>query len=675
MKLETNVGQILLTHPKDENYTSLYEETIRKQGKAVQLFMVMETTTGDDGLTSEKKRGYKKLEQTIASSLKKAYVASDVIDEAAFERALATVNTALSQFASRSRVKWFGKTNVILAAFYQNKLSLSSTGNAQAYLVRDGETNQLTDEIDSSDVKPVKIFSAFTTGNLKKGDRVILSTNQIFNYLSIQRIKDFVSEDRLSDACEDIIEALQDVKNTGFATFIFEATESGAVPKSEKRSEDMPVIDAKPQPISLEKIKSQKTLYFILTILLAGLKNLGWMLWSILQIIARLFNRGSKNISLSKSLKKPKEGRKKMIQIAIGLALVVLLISVSVAAWNRSVSNNQIDIDQKITEAENQLNDAEARLIFEDGDRAIELVAKAEELIDALEGQTTDQRYEEQVKRLKEIKQKVEKKIVVENPTVLAEFANIPTELLRSPNGMLGFNRNSGSLSFYDFRTGQTQSVLSGENTSSLILGGFVGGTHGYVFLDRNGNFATLNVDDNTLSSYETEPSVTDLEDRKIQALDVFGQGDSARIYLLDSLKSEIQRANLAESGVSAVAPWLDEEASFSDSIDFSVDGNIYILFADRLEKYFRGSKQDFALAQVLPALRSAVKVYASAEAEFIYILDPSNERILVFDKDGNLANQIISERFRELTDIYPDERTNILYILSGAELLQVNLP
>ena len=673
MPLKTKVGQIFLTHRKDENYTSLYEETLKKHGKIVELFAVIEIADGAKTPSAGLAREYRKIEQDIVSAFKKVYVSTDLINEAAFERALATVNLALARLAGKSKVRWFGKTNVLLAAVYDSVLSLSATGNAQAYLNRGGETNQVTENQIEQKLNPVKIFSTFTSGKLAPGDRVILSTNQLFNYLSMQRIEGFLSVDRLKDLCEDIIEALQDIKNIGFATFIFEVLDSGSA-RVQEPAEDAPVLSATPRPIAFEKIASQKTLYFIFQTLALGLKRLFLLIWIIAKKLAGVFYRGGKNFSLSQSLQKPKPLRKKAIQLAITGALAVLVIAVAVAAWNKSATNNRAGIDAQIAAAEERLNEAEARLIFEDGDRAVELVREAEESILALEKKAgDDERLQRLVERLTGIKQKIDKKVAVENPTVLAEFPNIPSELLRSENGMLGFNKNSGSLAFYDFRTGQTQTLLSGQNTGNLILGEYVGGGQDYVFLNRDGQFKKLSVAEDSLANFQDESSL-DLLERKIRSFAVFGAGNEARIYLLDSNKSEILRLGVQSGGIGPSEQWLADEANLRDSLDFAVDGNIFVLFSNRLEKYFRGERADFELAEVLPELAEASKIYTSAEAEFIYILDPANERILAFNKSGRLINQYISDKFRDLTDIYPDENLGVAYVLAGAELLQIEL-
>ena len=104
------------------------------------------------------------------------------------------------------------------------------------------------------------------------------------------------------------------------------------------------------------------------------------------------------------------------------------------------------------------------------------------------------------------------------------------------------------------------------------------------------------------------------------------------------------------------------------------VDGNIYVLFPDSADRYFNGTKENFSLSLVSPKLENATKMFVSAETTNIYILDPEHNRILVFDKNGKLLNQLISDKFRELSDISVDEAAGIIYAAAGAELLQVKL-
>jgi len=142
----------------------------------------------------------------------------------------------------------------------------------------------------------------------------------------------------------------------------------------------------------------------------------------------------------------------------------------------------------------------------------------------------------------------------------------------------------------------------------------------------------------------------------------------------MNQRENQILRIRAADNGFGPAEAWLKTTADFSSTVDMAVDGNIYVLFPDHADRYFNGTRENFSLSLVSPKLEKAKKIYASAETEKIYILEPDRGRILIFDKNGKLMNQLISDKFRELADISVDEATGIIYAAAGAELLQVKL-
>lgn len=650
MKLKTEVGQIYLTHPKDQNYTALYEEALTKGGETLELFAVLEI---DDPGAAAKRLEYERVTQAVVQTLKKTYIAAHIIDGESFEKALAAVNAALGRLARGGKMGWLQKLHIALGVLYKNELSIACVGHAQVFLLRGGELANLSEDLAPLELNPVKIFASFTSGRLTGGDRVIISTNQLLNYLSIERLQEFLSDDSLSGACQEIIAALADIKTAGFATFIFEL--NGPRAKTEAPADAIPTWTPPPRRGALAKNLAA----FAGQAALSLLKFLWWGTKKIWQIVAGLFG--------GETGRSPR--RKKIIALAAGALVLLLLINIGVGAVRRAVGNKTAEKASAATAIESKLNDADAALIYGDDDRAATLVSDAEELLKNFTG--SDEQKTSLSARLTEVKNKVSRVTAVDNPTVLTTFPNIPTDLIHSAQGFLGFNSDTGSLAFYNFTLAETRAVLKGQSTSDLSGTVHLGNTTGYVFLTKTGKFFRLNLTADTLEPYgSTEGDGNIAHARSFTAL---GQETAARMYILGQTDKDIWRVGVADNLPALSQKWLKEEADFSDAKNIAVDGSIYVLFGDRLDKYFNGIKQTFALPAVLPQLNNAAKVYTSAELESLYILDPSNQRILVFTKAGKLSRQITSPKFKELTDIYVDEPNKLLYVLAGGELLKIS--
>ncbi|MDP3741383.1 MAG: hypothetical protein Q8R08_03610 [bacterium] len=664
MTLKTRVGQIFLEHPKDENYSSIYEETFTKQGQAVQLFAAMEIAESSrTNQIKNRKLEYEALTRAIVGAFKKTYVSAVEINEDTFERSLAAINATLGKLGAKGKVNWFGKLNVSLGAFCDNELCLSSTGNAVVYLIR-GKNASLLSEGLADDSMAVKIFSNYGAGKLRIGDRIILSTKQLFNYLSLDKMREILQESDLDEICHEIISGLADIKNIGFATFVFETfSENAAIEEVPKKPLFTEPVLAGTQAAQKSRSQSQKTLRIVFAILKGIFEFLINLFRMIFSFIYRLMSRRSR------------PGSKKPLILTVGVIILLLALSIGFSVWQRGRGQSQKIEQSNLTRAEEIVNQAEATAIYQDDEGVLKLIDEAQILLSDVTSDKNSAAAAALNDRIKSLKDKINKEVVIDNPTVLSTFPMVPTNLARENNGFLAFNRNTGILAFYDFRNGETKEILADKNTSSLVLGGYIGGAHSHVFLNKSGTFTRVDVSSNTLSEYlAVSPNLAGADKAKLQDVAILGSANNARLYFLDTNQNQIWRFRITDDATIGLAEgWLKAEAALGEARDISIDNNIYVLFADHLNRYFNGQAQNFTLSAVSPAISDAQKVFTTPEQQMIYILEPSVERVLVYNKTGRLQTQIKSPKLRDAADLFVDEKAKIIYVTSGAELLQIN--
>ena len=657
--MKTNIGQIFLTHPQDENFVSLYEEAFSKNNQTVELFVVLEIEDTGLSLARGAKPEYEKFAQTVVAALKRTYVSATVIDQDTFEKALAAINAALSRLAPKTKIKWYGKLNAVVAAVRstggknpaESQLSLSTTGAAAVFLLRHQEFAALSESLSEDQPKPTKMFSNYSSGSLGPRDRVVLTTNQLFNYLSLERFREFLAEDHLAEACEETISVLEDVKTMGFATFVFDTFSPAAGPVAAgSRGKIGSVLPAFPEPDrqnsyakALDMVKSV-SLYFLELCWLA-VKKAGAFIFD-------FFRR------------RPK----KYLFLAIAILALLLIAQIGWASWNKTGKTTDEQKTSILSDVEKKLNEAEGALIYKDEDKVQNLVNEAKDLLDKISAKTGGEQRRKLAEQITSLKNKISREAKIDNPTVLTGFSGIPTDLVRSANGFLAFNRNSGSLAFYDFRTGTVKPLLVNQNASDLHLATMLGSS--YVFLGKSGKTSRLNLAEDKL---EDIGQITTETVNRPKALAALIQGASQRVYLLDANQNQIWRLSASDQQTGNPDKWLKTAAALTDARDMAIDGSIYVLYADRLDKFFNGQKTDFKLGITTPALKNSTRVFTGAAYQSIYILDPDNSRVLIFDKTGKLQKQIKSDKFRDLSDIYVDETTGIMHLLAGSELLQIN--
>ena len=79
------------------------------------------------------------------------------------------------------------------------------------------------------------------------------------------------------------------------------------------------------------------------------------------------------------------------------------------------------------------------------------------------------------------------------------------------------------------------------------------------------------------------------------------------------------------------------------------------------------GVKKDFTVKELSEHVSSSAKIYTNANLEYLYIIDPPKQRIILFNKtNGNLIGQYTSNAFADLKNIVVSEIENRMYVLSG---------
>lgn len=154
-------------------------------------------------------------------------------------------------------------------------------------------------------------------------------------------------------------------------------------------------------------------------------------------------------------------------------------------------------------------------------------------------------------------------------------------------------------------------------------------------------------------------------------AATVFG----SRIYVLDPTNNQIYRFDEVEGGYSGATPWIADDVNIEAAVSLAIDADVYVLRQNgTVLKMAGGFEEDFELDSVEPALESAEKIYTDENSDFIYILDRSNQRVVVFDKEGAVVNQYTSPSFTDLRDIAVDEEDGELFVLNGSQVSRVEL-
>lgn len=353
-------------------------------------------------------------------------------------------------------------------------------------------------------------------------------------------------------------------------------------------------------------------------------------------------------------------------KVRLSLLTILILIISSVFSL-RSVRDQQMLqqelerfdlIENTIQEKKEQ---AEARIIFRDTDSARSLLTEALSLIDTLPDLRSEQGRVEQLRsEILSISSELQGIIVPETSVI----TTAPDNLIRlavadnesifaiSSTNAYRFNSVNQSLELVNRGTlGQLQNIISLSN-SALVL-------------DEQRQLGRLN-------SNTVMPLISGTN-RLNDIAAVYGYNES--LYALTASAEQIIRMRPQGDNFEAGTPWIiARSTSLANARDMAIDGDIYVLLADRILQFRSGRELSFELKAVDPPLSQAMRIVTSIDMRNIYVLEPSRDRIIVLDKNGNFVNQYVFEGLDDINDMIINESRREGYVISGGQLIRFTL-
>lgn len=162
--------------------------------------------------------------QSIINALTREYSkASNSSDLVNFELSLKKVNEALARITQNGETDWIGKLNSCLVLICDNQIHLAKTGKAEAYLIRNNKISSITDDFDQNpEFHPLKTFGDIVSGSLEPGDKIFVTTPEIFNYFSKEGIKQILANNNTFPAANEIANKLKKEKEKNVSAIIIE---------------------------------------------------------------------------------------------------------------------------------------------------------------------------------------------------------------------------------------------------------------------------------------------------------------------------------------------------------------------------------------------------------------------------------------------------------------------
>lgn len=658
--------------------------------------------------------------QKITTSIQ----ATEEIDhEEHFEQLLNKVNNALATLASEGYTDWINKIHLAIAAVWQDKLLFSCAGGIKAYLLRTGNLADIGGKVTTQNTTPMKTFTNTVSGQLQSEDQLLITTPDLLKHISEDEIKANLEKQPPAEFISSIKQRLVNLPNTTSLILVdiseereepdnlkinFTDSPPVAKPTTEDHGLSFPDLDGDGSPTTQTapqpKEKKEKAYTEKLGLATEKMRQLGKKSKGLIRSLKTktpsrhpakaksiTSHRPNAKMPLSRALgnnisglaKKTSRGllnkfhnlpRSSQILAIAFIILAILFASSIIVIYQKKkqineLSQNEVLLD-KALKKEKEAADA---LIYHDKEKAkgllLESKAEANKLIEANilkeEAENLLARIDDQLDEAEGItrvddaillsdleKKSVNELVGLDNKIyVYDEKTNLIYQLDEASKGLISVSQESSNLGYFKF-------AASNDEEGSIYL------------LTDTPALAEFNASKKTLTKLDI-----DIFNSEYQTKDLAQYG--GKIYRLVPEAKQIFKHAKTIAGYSKGTDWvISDNSELENAQSLTIDGFIYVLRADgTVNKYLRGKKQSFALASISSPMENPTKIFTSDDLENLYIIDPKQDRVVVFNKNsGSLTAQLKSDKFKNLQDLFIDKEEKKMYVLADNKIYGVVL-
>ncbi len=151
----------------------------------------------------------------------------------------------------------------------------------------------------------------------------------------------------------------------------------------------------------------------------------------------------------------------------------------------------------------------------------------------------------------------------------------------------------------------------------------------------------------------------------------------TGKLYLLDAISGMIWKFPAHGTGFGKEQAYLKQPmAELQQAADLAIDSNVYVaLNQGSLLRFLSGNPQTWKLQSIDPPLTSIAHLWTDLNSTRIVVTDPANRRVLVFNKDGSLNEQITSNNLQHPNNVTVDPTAKKIYVSDTNHILVFDLP
>lgn len=652
-----------------------------------------------------------------------------------FEKALALVNETLKRSSETQNNSWIGNLNAVIGLVQQDEIFLSQTGNVVGYIFRKSKISSLTEQNDETP-HPSRTFTEIVSGSISVGDQLIFGNNDLFNHISIDRLRNLIKLDNARAEILDLKQYLQKTHAIDSNAVVIQIVEEK---NEENNLEEMLFLDEAEETAfsnftkdlrpRLKKAKQTIRKYWKqLSEKTSDTKSAFKSKWDETYgpKTKKLFEAGNSKIKTviktgsdkisdyQKSAKAPKikanqyqpqetlpksnskltdllqsairSIRQVFSQIDFGSRktqriILIILVSLVLIVSYVKIKNNSV----KNSEAAKQIETISAY------DQAQKLFTSAKQDLSLGKITTLDKFYEalSLAEKSKENQANVEKaKTLITQINTFLDSKTKTTRFTTTSSFALADKISQislvGSEVYGATPEGKIYTADTREKTVSLV--GSVGKENGNIVAmvySNATNSIMISTDSKKLLSLDLTSNVigkltnadTNSDWKTTKTFSVY----STNIYAVDSTSVGIWKYTKPDTTYSKASAYVDtKKVSLANVIDLAIDGNIFALNNDGTAiKLVKGALDATFTIKNIPAPKTKIdgpsKIYTSEDTTSVFIFDKTNNRVVRLDKTGEFTNQYVFDGVT-IDSFVVNPKLQKIWALSSGKIYEGNL-
>ena len=681
---------------------------------------------------------YRLLEKTAAVIKKEFYSKFQRTHEQALKESLKRGNEFLSAEVARENTDWLGNLNFAIISLKNLDLNFTKVGLIKMFLIRGPHIVDIGSKLDSQEIEPypLKVFNNIVSGKLGENDIILAFSEGIFPVLKniineIAKISPFdpvrknfsngVDEKRLRDLIRLKEKELADISGAFVLIsadklpttckrpkIIFQREMERSYSKKamalfknipgfmtsllkRKRKEPAPKPVAAPNApvkikVKVEKAEERKpkpnAFKFKLPACIARLRSIAGrpaLKMPVFKMpsfrapacIARLRSIAGRPVFNFSELKNNKIFKKKFLPIL----LFLFILTVGFVVFQNQEKQKQKEYLATLQAIQEKVSQAESFMILKDVNpeakkQALSLLSLAwDEIIPVtkLDGAvkktalSLKEKIDNDLKNLNNL-------VKIEEPELIFEFNKqefIPQKMVSDEKNLYFFSQYVPNIFKIDeaknsqlIQENQKFNEASAVSADSVLL---------FSKPDKLTSIKNGQIEERfSLKLLSSDFNFTDFTSFQ------------ENIYFLDAGTGEITRylAPLSEGKDNPQKWFFSKNAQKPvDAKSIAVDGSVWILDKNNnLLRYYAGSLQQTINPSVFPEPKSFSKILIPYTSPYIFVLEPTQKRVVIFDKQGKVVKQFESEKFDNLLDFAVSQDGKTAWLLNAQDVYKISL-